>query len=108
MGRQTQILPGALAYLSELADNDAEGSKALTRILGQVSEATDALSDALEELKVQNADLGGDAVHEKAHHMRDHVLPAMLTVRKAADVLERIVADKYWPLPSYREMLFVK
>ncbi len=105
---QTQILPSALAYLSELADNDAEDSKALKRILGQVSEATDALSDALEELKVQNADLGGDEVHEKAHHMRDHVLPAMLTVRKAADDLERIVADKHWPLPSYREMLFVK
>jgi len=32
----------------------------------------------------------------------------MAEVRKAADALERILADKYWPLPSYREMLFVK
>ena len=31
--------------------------------------------------------LGGEEVHEKAHHMRDHVLPAMQEVRSAADRL---------------------
>jgi glutamine synthetase len=104
---QTQILPGVLQYMSELAAN-AAGGKAVGRTLEQVRSAADGLSDALEELKQANADLGGDEVHEKAHHMRDHVLPAMAQVRKAADALERIVADKHWPLPSYREMLFVK
>ncbi|RIH86340.1 hypothetical protein Mlute_01286 [Meiothermus luteus] len=104
---QTQILPGALSYLAELSEIEVK-SKAVQRTIQQVVEATDALSDALEKLKVQNAELGGDEVHEKAHHMRDNVLPAMAEVRKAADALERILADKYWPLPSYREMLFVK
>ncbi|GIW25915.1 glutamine synthetase III [Meiothermus sp.] len=104
---QTQILPGALSYLAELSEIEVK-SKAAQRTIQQVVEATDALSDALEKLKVQNAELGGDEVHEKAHHMRDNVLPAMAEVRKAADALERILADKYWPLPSYREMLFVK
>ncbi|MCV5263617.1 hypothetical protein OFC55_38755, partial [Escherichia coli] len=74
----------------------------------QVARATDALSDALEGLKKQNAALGGETVHEKAHHMRDHVLPAMAEVRKAADTLEKIVAADHWPLPSYRDMLFIK
>lgn len=105
---QTQILPGVLGYLGELSGVEVKGSKALSRTIQQVSKAADTLSDALEKLKVQNAELGGDSVHEKAHHMRDNVLPAMLEVRKAADTLERIVADKHWPLPSYREMLFVK
>ncbi|MDT7921081.1 MAG: glutamine synthetase III, partial [Meiothermus sp.] len=104
---QTQILPGALSYLAELSEIDVK-SRAAERTVKQVVEATDALSDALEKLKAQNAELGGDEVHEKAHHMRDNVLPAMTEVRKAADALERILADKYWPLPSYREMLFVK
>jgi glutamine synthetase len=104
---QTQILAGALSYLGELSEVEVE-SKALKRTIEQVSSATDALSDALEVLKTQNADEGGDSVHEKAYHMRDKVLPAMQGVRKAADALERIVADKHWPLPSYREMLFVK
>lgn len=104
---QTQILPGALSYLAELSEIDVK-SRAVERTIKQVVEATDALSDALEKLKAQNAELGGDEVHEKAHHMRDNVLPAMAEVRKAADTLERILADSYWPLPSYREMLFVK
>jgi glutamine synthetase len=104
---QTQILPGALSYLAELSEIEVK-SRAVERTIKQVVEATDALSDALEKLKAQNAELGGDEVHEKAHHMRDNVLPAMTEVRKAADALERILADKYWPLPSYREMLFVK
>ncbi|WP_337868399.1 glutamine synthetase III [Meiothermus sp.] len=104
---QTQILPGALSYLAELSEIEVK-SRAAERSIKQVVEATDALSDALEKLKAQNAELGGDEVHEKAHHMRDNVLPAMAEVRKAADMLERILADAYWPLPSYREMLFVK
>lgn len=104
---QTQILPSALSYLAELSEIKVK-SRAVERTIQQVVEATDALSDALEKLKVQNAELGGDEIHEKAHHMRDNVLPAMAEVRKAADALERIMADKYWPLPSYREMLFVK
>ena len=104
---QTQILPGVLSYLAELCAVEVN-SRAAARTIEQVVGAADALSDALEELKKQNAELGGDEVHSKAHHMRDNVLPAMAAVRKAADALERIVADKYWPLPSYREMLFVK
>ena len=40
--------------------------------------------------------------------MRDNVLPAMEAVRKSADRLERICSYDAWPLPGYREMLFVK
>ncbi len=104
---QTQILPSALAYLAEIGEVEVE-SRALERVSKQVGDAADALSDALENLKAQNEELGGDHIHEKAHHMRDNVLPAMLDVRKAADALEKLVSDKHWPLPSYQEMVFVK
>jgi glutamine synthetase len=105
---QTQILPGVVAYMSDLANSGIKGSRAIDKTLEGVKAAADTLYDALESLKAQNAELGGDEVHQKAHHMRDNVLPAMLEVRKAADALERVVADRHWPLPSYREMLFVK
>jgi len=50
---------------------------------------------------------GGDALsHSK--HSRDSILPAMKAVRDLADKLETIVADDLWPLPTYREMLFIK
>ena len=31
---------------------------------------------------------------------------SILAVREATDALELVVADEYWPLPKYREMLF--
>jgi glutamine synthetase len=40
--------------------------------------------------------------------MREHVFPALNAVRAAADKLEGIVSDDLWPLPTYREMLFIK
>jgi glutamine synthetase len=55
----------------------------------------------------QNAELGGDDVRSKSYHMRDNIRPAMAAVRSVADRLERIVPDDFWPLPTYRDMLFV-
>ena len=40
--------------------------------------------------------------------MRDKVLAGMKEVRKHSDALEAVVADDHWPLPTYREMLFIK
>ena len=57
--------------------------------------------------KAQGHHHEGDAfVHAK--HMREHVIPEMAELRKAADKLESIVSDDLWPLPTYREMLFVR
>ena len=40
--------------------------------------------------------------------MQTKVIPAMRSVRDACDALERVVPADLWPLPTYREMLFVK
>ena len=110
----TIILPAAHQYIGELAaiaENLTETgitSKALLRSLQDVVTKTDELSESLEILKQANRDLGGDTIHSKAYHMRDNVVPAMNKVRAAADELERIIPDKLWSMPTYREMLFVK
>ena len=49
----------------------------------------------------------GDVL-KHAKHQRDVLLPAMAELRVVADKLELTVADEYWPLPKYREMLFVR
>jgi glutamine synthetase len=36
------------------------------------------------------------------------VFPALNNLRTAADKLETMIADDLWPLPTYREMLFIK
>ncbi|MDR6219460.1 glutamine synthetase III [Deinococcus soli (ex Cha et al. 2016)] len=103
---RTMILPAAVKYLSEL--HAAGSSKAVKGVAAEVEAAADELFDAVQALSAQNTATGGDEVHEKAHHMRDQVLPAMTAVRKAADKLEKVVAEQHWPLPTYRQMLFVK
>jgi glutamine synthetase len=40
--------------------------------------------------------------------MRDRILPAMAAVREVVDRMEKVIPDDLWPLPRYREMLFVK
>jgi glutamine synthetase len=44
----------------------------------------------------------------EAKHFQNDVLGAMKAVRDVADKLEGIVADDLWPLPTYREILFIK
>jgi len=39
--------------------------------------------------------------------MRDSVIPAMAAVREVCDKIEETVADEFWSLPKYREMLFL-
>jgi glutamine synthetase len=74
----------------------------------EVSGLVDELTATLEELVRQNADLGGETVHEKAYHMRDRIVPAMRAVREVVDRLEKVLPDEFWPLARYREMLFIK
>jgi glutamine synthetase len=45
---------------------------------------------------------------KRARRLADEVRPLMATAREAADRLETMVDDDLWPLPKYREMLFVK
>jgi glutamine synthetase len=110
----TMVLPAAIRYLQELTDvaqrASGLGMKAdgTLRTLHDVNELVNQLTDALGRLREGNAELGGESVHEKAHHMRDHIIPAMAEVRTAVDQLEKMIPDDLWPMPRYREMLFIR
>jgi glutamine synthetase len=111
---RTMVLPATIRYLSDLlaaaeraADIGVE-SKGLRRTIDKVNTLLDELTEKLDHLTEQNEELGGDDVHSKANHMRDNIIPAALGVREVVDKLEKIVPDDLWPLPTYREMLFVK
>jgi glutamine synthetase len=111
---RTMILPAALRYQKEVGDSVASakaggaanpaGVELLATVVSSTSDLTRAIS-ALDKALAHHAE--GEAF-DHAKHMRDGVLPAMLEVRKTADKLETIVADDLWPLPTYREMLFLK
>ncbi len=111
---RTRILPAATRYLSELLLCAERASNVGIKAVGVATQAkalnvlVDQLNDRIDTLVRQNAELGGDDVHSKVHHMRDNVIPAARAVRVIADELERILADDRWPMPTYREMLHIK
>ena len=42
----------------------------------------------------------------QADYVRDEILPKMGSLRAAVDEAEIMTAKKYWPFPSYGELLF--
>ena len=112
---RSMVLPCAVRYLNELlaaAENLAElklkAGQGIQRAIEELNGLINELADGLDVLVAQNAELGGDDVHSKAHHMRDNIIPAMTRVRDVCDRMERVLPEDTWPLPRYREMLFVK
>ena len=47
-----------------------------------------------------------DGIEEEAATIRDEILPRMNELRVAADEAETVTAAKYWPFPTYGELLF--
>ncbi|MBX9918504.1 glutamine synthetase III family protein [Mycolicibacterium frederiksbergense] len=106
----TVILPAAVRYQTELAQNvaslKAAGVEPDLTLLQMVSEPIGALTAALATLK-EGLSHHADSATEEAKHAQSALLPAMEAVRAAADTLESMVADDLWPLPTYQEMLYI-
>ena len=106
----TVILPAAVRYQTELAQNvatlKAAGVEPDTSLLEMVSDPIAALTKALTSLRV-GLSTHLESASDEAFHSRDVLLPAMEAVRMAADTLEGVVADDLWPLPTYQEMLYI-
>jgi glutamine synthetase len=111
---KTMVLPAVLRYQGELAQSlaavKAAGADASVQadLVKEISTSATALTKALAKLDHALEHSGSGEVYDHAKHMQKDVLSAMLEVRKHSDHLETIVADDHWPLPTYREMLFIK
>ena len=111
---KTMIYPAAVRYMNELAENveriDRLGlnKRGSEEMLMKVNGGLNDLNDALDELREVVLAGNGETVIDSATYVKDEVIPVMNNIRDAVDFLERYVADDYWPLPVYREMLFVK
>ena len=109
------IMPAVSEYIHELSDTavakwvishdisiKAE-EKLITGLSKQLEQFSD-LTDELTEAVTKAADVSDP--QEKAHYYQQNVLSKMNELRKIGDSMEADTAKKYWPYPSYTDLLF--
>lgn len=110
---KTMILPAVLKYQTELAANinslSSTGVKTSTKsLLESYSAKVDEFENLISKLEVALENVQSiEDIEKQAEGYCKKILPAMLELRKVADSLEQETDDKVWPLPKYREMLFI-
>ena len=108
------ILPAAFEYQKHLGQSVAavragggtsvQGKKLLvqyTKLADRFKVQSDILCNLLDHHN-------GGTAEKHAKYMRDKVVPAMAKLREIGDAIEVLTPHGVWPLPTYREMLFVK
>ena len=115
------IIPVATRYQSSLLENvdristvfPLEKSMRLNsrnlKIIEEIAERTSAIEKNVE--KLVNARKQANKITDvlqKAIAYHDHVEPYLDSIRYQIDKLELIVDDSLWPLPKYRELLFIR
>ena len=106
-----QIIPAVIEYSGKLAKTvaakkaigvDAPAEAAMVKNL---TEKTAALVEKCAALEAAIAGVP-DGVEGAARYYHDAVIAAMEAARAIADELEMLVGKKYWPFPTYGDMLF--
>ncbi len=110
-----QIVPAIEEYATEIAKTAAakkaleeglacryekELVKKLSSLTDQIAQCTDALADSVTEISAIGE------VLSQANAIRDTLIEKMSELRAVCDQAETITAKKYWPYPTYGDLLF--
>jgi glutamine synthetase len=109
---KTTIYPAAMRYHSELSTTifnaksigielSKESAEKVAALIGSMMDNVSKL-----DMAIGKHDFG--SIEEHMQYCAQTIRPSMDELRKYADALEGEVADDFWPLPTYQEMLFVK
>ncbi len=90
----------AIGLNGKLVASQVAEVESVAGLVSDLKSTIDALDAAVEKAE-------SDDLHKKADALAYKVSPAMEAVREVCDKLEGIVDDNLWPLPKYREMLFL-
>jgi glutamine synthetase len=112
------ILPAAIAYQSKLVENaiglkelglDKDTYKAQIDIITKIAEHVNVIKSDI-ELMVNARKKANtiENIRDKAIDYDENVKPFFQSIRYHADKLEQLVDDSLWPLPKFRELLFIK
>ncbi len=112
---QKEILPASIKYAERLC-NAAAAKKALSESIScgaeiELAERISALTSsfakeisALDKALLEVKDADNPQLEAQSYH--ELVIPAMQNLRCTADQLETLVAEEYWPFPTYGDLLF--
>lgn len=110
-----EILPAVEAYIGELSEIAKNKVKAFgSATVDYEKSIVEKLSSLCTEMMLKTNELEnelsaiksiGDIVKE-SYEIRDKLIPLMGELRKVADEAETMTASKYWPFPTYGDLLF--
>lgn len=116
-----QIIPSAIKYQKTLVDNvsgmktifDAtefkEVANAQLDMIKEISERVTTIKTDVEKMIEERKKANNlEGAKKQAHAYCDKVKPLFESIRYHVDKLELLVDDAAWPLPKYREMLYLK
>ena len=72
----------------------------LSSLTDEIAEATSALESSLIKMKTISD------ITEESYFIRDVILQKMAELRVVCDEAETLTAEKYWPFPTYSDLLF--
>jgi len=110
---RTMILPAALEHQGRVAETVASTEaagvpvKQQQKALRDFAARVDAFSHAIAGLEKATARHDHDPLTH-AGHIAAKVIPAMRELRTIGDGLQLEIAADLWPMPTYRELLFLK
>ena len=114
------ILPVSMRYQTALAQNLAAlkaigaslpswGEEGGVSLIDQITAHAAAIAsevDAMTEARKRANRIPSERERAIAYH--DTVVPFLHSIRRHIDKLELIVEDETWPLPKYRELMFIR
>ncbi len=101
---RNNILPAVIEeFKTELSAVKSATDAGITVGVDALKRNVELLGKGLEDLteKTEKMEKAVTGLHEE-------ILEAMAELRAVVDRLEKVVSDTLWPLPKYREMLFIK
>ena len=114
----TAIIPAAVKYQRQLLDNIESAANAglnkkivsaQVKLAEQVGSYINQVAETEEDItKARKKAEKAKTPTDEAKAYADNVIPFYYKMREAVDNLERIIPDELWPLPKYREMLFLR
>ncbi|MGB3240338.1 MAG: glutamine synthetase III [Geitlerinemataceae cyanobacterium] len=109
---KTIIYPAAVEYLSQLSSTIQSltglGINLEKESAQKVASLTNSMVEAIGKLTAATEKHDFASTEEKMQYCANTIRPLMDEVREYVDALESEVADGFWPLPTYQEMLFIK